>query len=119
VCASCHKLMDPIGVALENFDGIGAFRTQDAGRTVDASGDLDGQPYKDLRGLAALLRKSPEVSACVVKDLLRYATGDASAEQDPLTIEKLTKTFESNGRQLAVLASAVASSDAFRFASNP
>jgi len=119
VCASCHKLMDPIGVALENFDGIGAFRTQDAGRTVDASGDLDGQPYKDLRGLAALLRKSPEVSACVVKDLLRYATGDASAEQDPLTIEKLTKTFERNGRQLAVLASAVASSDAFRFASNP
>jgi hypothetical protein len=119
VCASCHKLMDPIGVAFENFDAIGTFRTQDAGRTVDASGDLDGQPYKDLRGLAALLRKSPEVSSCVVKDLLRYATGDASAEQDPATIDKLTKMFETNGRQLTALASAVATSDGFRFASNP
>ena len=40
-CKTCHTLMDPIGLAFENFDGVGAFRTMDAGQVIDASGDLD------------------------------------------------------------------------------
>ena len=40
VCASCHKVMDPIGFALENFDAVGAWRSRDAGIEIDASGEL-------------------------------------------------------------------------------
>ncbi|MDX2022460.1 MAG: DUF1592 domain-containing protein [Deltaproteobacteria bacterium] len=117
-CASCHKLMDPIGVAFENFDAIGAFRTKDAGREIDASGAIEGKAYRNLPELAAVLRSSPEVAMCVVKDLLRYATADSAAEQDPEVIAELTKTFEANGRQLRDLAAAIATSDSFRFASS-
>ena len=39
-CAGCHKVMDPLGLALENFDAVGAWRTRDAGLPIDASGEL-------------------------------------------------------------------------------
>ena len=45
-CASCHKLMDPLGLALENFDAVGAWRTEDNGERVDTSGQLDRR-YED------------------------------------------------------------------------
>ena len=64
-CASCHGFLDPIGLGLENFDGIGVFRTQDAGQTIDASGTLDGQPFADARGLGAALKNHPNLGICL------------------------------------------------------
>ena len=49
VCASCHKLMDPLGFALENFDAVGAWRTRDAGAPIDASGQLIGRHHGGRR----------------------------------------------------------------------
>ena len=41
-CAACHQVMDPVGLGLENFDGVGAYRTMEVGLPIDASGNLDG-----------------------------------------------------------------------------
>ena len=76
VCASCHKVMDPIGFALENFDAVGAWRTRDAGVPIDASGELaDGTKVDGvvtLRSDAAV----PDVFVqTLTEKLLTYALG--------------------------------------------
>ena len=79
VCASCHKLMDPIGFALENFDAIGSFRTRydDADAVVDSSGILfDGSEFSGTREFQKeLLEHSDWVTHTVTKKLLTYALG--------------------------------------------
>ena len=56
VCASCHARMDPLGFALENFDGVGRWRNEDAGVSIDASGKLpDGTEFEGPAGLSQLL----------------------------------------------------------------
>jgi hypothetical protein len=62
-CAGCHKIMDPIGLTLENFDGAGQFRASENGAQIDASGDLDGKPFKDAVGLGEAIRNSPALRA--------------------------------------------------------
>ena len=57
-CKTCHTLMDPIGLAFENFDGIGSARTMDAGQVIDASGDLDGMAFAGPRELEKLLSQT-------------------------------------------------------------
>jgi hypothetical protein len=115
-CAACHALMDPIGVAFENFDAVGAWREQDNGKPIDASGTFQKQPYQTLPELVALLKRAPDVSACVVRDLYRYATAHEEEEGQMVHLDALTKAFDGGGRKLAPLVSALATSDAFRFA---
>jgi hypothetical protein len=77
VCAACHKTLDPIGFALENFDAVGAWRGQDAGSPIDASGELaDGTKVNGVVELRRALMSHPEnfVSA-VVEKLMVYALG--------------------------------------------
>jgi hypothetical protein len=76
-CASCHKIMDPIGFALENFDGIGRWRTQDNGIPIEASGQLvDGTTMSGPAGLRdALVRYSPQFARNVTENLMTYALG--------------------------------------------
>ena len=74
-CAGCHRFMDPLGLALENFDALGAFRDSDGGQPLDASGDLDGQPFDGPAALAGLVRKHPATAQCLIDHLLQYLTG--------------------------------------------
>src|SRR5436305_8850470 len=61
VCASCHSRMDPLGFALENFDVIGRWRTQDEGGEIDASGKLPGgKTFAGPKGLKELLLSRPD-----------------------------------------------------------
>ena len=77
VCATCHKLMDPIGFGLENFDAIGRWRIDDMGTPIDASGALaDGSEFNgpaELRGLLA--RRQRQFAITVIEKLLTYALG--------------------------------------------
>lgn len=77
VCASCHKIMDPVGFALENFDAVGAWRSQDAGQRIDASGELaDGTKVDGIAGLRKALVSRPELFAnTLTEKLLTYALG--------------------------------------------
>jgi hypothetical protein len=77
VCASCHKIMDPIGFALENFDAVGAWRARDAGVPIDASGELaDGTHVDGVVTLRQALVKHPELFVgTMTEKLLTYALG--------------------------------------------
>jgi hypothetical protein len=75
-CASCHKIMDPIGFALENFDAMGTYRTMDNGAPVDATGQLaDGTPLAGAKDLAQAVAKDADYAICVAKQMLTYAVG--------------------------------------------
>ncbi len=76
-CASCHKIMDPIGFALENFDAVGAWRTEDAGIPIDASGELtDGTHIDGIVALRNAILARPDLFAgTMTEKLLVYALG--------------------------------------------
>jgi hypothetical protein len=76
-CASCHNLMDPLGLSLEKFDAIGRRRAVEAGKPIDAAGGLpDGSTFVDVDGLEAALRRRPELFVgTFTEKLLTYALG--------------------------------------------
>ncbi len=76
-CASCHKVMDPIGFAMENFDAVGAWRSHDAGAPIDASGELaDGSKVDGVVALRQALVSRPDVFVgTLTEKLLTYALG--------------------------------------------
>jgi len=83
-CASCHSLFEPIGLALENFDGIGSWRLQEAGQPIDVSGVLgDGTKIDGVASLRAVLTQHSEQFVRVVtQKLLTYALGRGVEDQD-------------------------------------
>ena len=81
-CAGCHKLMDPLGLALENYDTSGSFRTEDAHKPIDASGVLDNATFKDATGLGKAVHDSPRTTACLVNRVYTYATGRAATANE-------------------------------------
>lgn len=74
-CASCHKVIDPLGFGLENFDAIGAYRTTENGQAVDASGILNGTSFDGPDELVQLVAASEQLAGCVAQQLLTYAVG--------------------------------------------
>jgi Protein of unknown function (DUF1592)/Protein of unknown function (DUF1588)/Protein of unknown function (DUF1595)/Protein of unknown function (DUF1587)/Protein of unknown function (DUF1585) len=75
-CAICHNTMDPLGLAFENYDAIGAYRTMDNGKAVDTSGVLtDGRAFGGAKELATLLANDSRFTRCMVKQALTYAVG--------------------------------------------
>ena len=112
-CKSCHAAMDPLGLGLENFDGIGAFRATEAGKPIDASGDVDGVAFAGPRDLAVALKNHPDSAACIAKHAYRYATGHLEgAGEDPVLIT-LAKGFKDNGYQFRALVEGVVKSAGF------
>jgi hypothetical protein len=75
MCAGCHKIIDPIGLALENFDAAGVYRTAENGAVIDTKGTIDGVTFEGATGLGKVLRKHPAVTSCLVQRLSGYATG--------------------------------------------
>lgn len=114
-CATCHDLVDPLGLALEHFDTLGAWRADDRGLMLDVSGQLDGQPFEDLGGLIATLREDPVVEACMVRQLYRYATGHVEKiETDEPAVLALAETFADVEGDLFEFVPAMVASTAFR-----
>ena len=115
-CAGCHSLMDPIGLAFENFDALGVYRATDDGHELDTSGDIDGMAFQDPRELAVLLRGLPGVNECLVRQLYRYAVAHVETAGENPVIVGLTQQFESSGRRFPELLRSVVVSDGFRYA---
>jgi Protein of unknown function (DUF1588)/Protein of unknown function (DUF1592)/Protein of unknown function (DUF1585) len=90
-CASCHARMDPLGFGLENFDAIGAWRTQDGKFPIDPSGTLpDGRSFKDPHELEAILKLDRNAFAkCVTEKLLTYALGRGLEPFDKPSVTKI------------------------------
>ena len=111
-CAGCHKLMDPIGLALENFDGAGGFRSDENGAPIDASGDLDGIKYKDAAGLGTALHDNSNATSCLVTRLYGYASGHMPVKSEAPWLGYLNKHFAADGYRLPELMRRIAVSDA-------
>ena len=112
VCAGCHKITDPIGLALENFDGSGQFRESEKGAVIDASGDLDGKSFKDAIGLGQALHDHPGVPACLVKRAYTYASGGKIRRDDDPLLKYFNERFAADGYRLPNLMRTIALSDA-------
>jgi len=91
LCASCHSRMDPLGFALENFDAIGAWRTQDGTSPIDAAGTLpDGRSFKGPKELEGILRKDRDAfTRCLTEKLLTYALGRGLERYDQPTTKAI------------------------------
>ena len=113
-CAGCHLITDPIGLALENFDGAGRFREMENGAALDLSGELDGELYDDTDGLALAMRDHPKLSNCLVNRLYAYGTGGpVSLRRDRDIIHWFENRFVANGYKLSALLRELALSEAF------
>ncbi|MGE3333960.1 MAG: DUF1592 domain-containing protein [Rhodospirillaceae bacterium] len=113
VCAGCHKIMDPMGLALENFDGEGSFRTTEKGAVIDASGTLDGKPFKDVVGLGKALHDHPAITSCLVKRAYSYATGSPTTNNDRPLLAYFNTRFGEEGYRVPDLMRTIALSSAF------
>jgi hypothetical protein len=88
VCAACHSTIDPYGFSLENYDAVGAFRTESGGQTVNASAKLpDGTTWEGASGLAATLRADPATAWCMVSKLYTYGMGRPMTPLDDAELE--------------------------------
>jgi hypothetical protein len=121
-CASCHVRMDGVGLALENFDAMGAYRTTDQGLPIDASGEVtlpDGVAQFDgLGGLNQLVLDRPELHNCWVRSLYRHATGHYESEADEQALLDVDTEFATSNYRLKQLLVEIVTSDAFRYVDN-
>jgi Protein of unknown function (DUF1592)/Protein of unknown function (DUF1588)/Protein of unknown function (DUF1595)/Protein of unknown function (DUF1585) len=112
-CAGCHKIMDPIGLALENFDGVGQYRATENGAAIDPSGELDGTKFGDTASLGQAMHDNASASACLVNSVYRYGAGRDFDPGEKDWQKYLQDQFAANGYRLPDLLKLIATSDAF------
>jgi hypothetical protein len=137
-CASCHRLMDPIGFGFEHFDAIGRYREQEmipvpgrrggggggSGRggpppvplEIDARGEIAGLPNSNFSGakqLGTILAESPVCQECIVRQMFRYSYGRLETASDETTIDRLYEQFTASGFKFKSLLVALVESPEF------
>lgn len=119
-CANCHKLIDPIGLGFENYDPIGAYRTEDGPSEVDATGeiieagaDVEG-PFVGAIELSQKLGNSQAVADCMTNQWFRFALGRIEAKDDACALQAIYQGFADSNRNVRTLISQLVLSDAFR-----
>jgi hypothetical protein len=113
-CAGCHKITDPIGLGMENYDAIGQFRAEENGALIDASGTFDNKPYKDAIELGQLLRNSPAVPTCVVRRAFEYGVGRTATTGEQDWLKQLNQRFADDKYAFPALLRRIATSKAFQ-----
>jgi hypothetical protein len=116
VCASCHKTMDPIGLALENFDAVGAWRTRDAGGPLDVSGELaDGTKVKGVVDLRNAIASRPEMFAgTLAGKLLIYALGRGLDYRDMPAVRAIVREAAQKNYKMSSLIMGIVRSTPFQ-----
>ena len=120
-CTSCHRVIDPLGLALEPFDATGKFRVKDGGTVVDASGVLfDGTSINGPAGLrAALLRHQDAFLLSFTRSLMTYALGRRVEAADMPAVRKIIRAAEAQNYKMSAFINGVIQSDAFQMARMP
>ena len=116
VCATCHDVMDPIGLGLENFDAVGKWRTREPGGEIDAHGQLaDGTAIDGAAALREALSANPEQFARVFTEkLLTYALGRGLEAYDMPTVRRIVREAKGDDYSFSALVKGVAASVPFR-----
>ena len=119
VCASCHKLMDPIGISLENFDAVGAWRTREPNGAIDASGQLsDGTQITGVVTLREALMRRPDVFVgTLTEKLLTYALGRGLDDQDMPAVRRIVREAAEHDDKFSSLILGIANSVPFQMRS--
>ena len=112
-CAGCHRITDPVGLGLENFDTVGVFRTTENGATIDTSGDLDGVPFQNPADLGQAMHDNPAATSCVVNRFYEYAVRRAVVKGERDWLSSLNQQFAQDGYHVPALMRRIAISDAF------
>lgn len=120
-CAGCHVVMDAIGLGLENYDGIGSYRTSDEYGTINPAGEIpaaDGTgaklPFAGVNELAALLASDPRILSCTVEKMLTFGMGRSFGAADHALKQSLAITSDAYGGHLRAVVESIVMSQVFR-----
>ena len=117
VCASCHSRIDPLGFALENYDGLGRWRTEDSGKPIDNRGELpDGTKIDGPERLKkVLLERKAQFLRHVTSKLMGYALGRGLTAGDACTVDRIVDQLESQEYRSQALIREIVLSVPFRY----
>jgi len=118
-CGGCHRLMDPIGLGLENFDGAGGWRTAESGAKIDASGSFNDVAYTTAAGLDQAIGNSQAAESCLISRVYAYGTSKMTGPSDQELLKRVQQQFVSQGRQYPALIKLIATSPEFFQLSEP
>ena len=116
VCAGCHRLTDPVGFALENYDAVGRWRTTDAGTPIDSSGALfDGTAFRGVDGLQTAILSHPDLFVRTLSEkLLTFATGRGVEYYDAPAIRKVVRDSSAQDYRFSSIVMGIVNSVPFR-----
>jgi mono/diheme cytochrome c family protein len=117
LCSSCHSRMDPLGLALENFDALGVWRDTEKAQPIDASGELiTGEKFKDFRDLRRIIatERKQDFYRCVAQKMLVYALGRGIDYYDEYTLDQLVERLSANDGKYQELIYGIIHSSAFQ-----
>jgi hypothetical protein len=119
-CAACHRLMDPVGFCLENFDAIGRWRTEDSGHPIDATGELpSGERCDGPDGLKKLLlERKDDFARHFTTKLLGYALGRGLVEKDYCEVDRIATALQDNDYKAQALVWGIITSPPFTMRGN-
>ena len=115
-CAGCHRLTDPIGFALENYDAVGRWRTMEAGDAIDASGTMyDGTDFRGVAGLQKAILNRPEMFVTTLSEkLLTFAIGRGVAYYDAPALRKIVRDTSAQDYRFSSIVMGIVNSTPFR-----
>ena len=122
VCSSCHDRMDPLGLALENFNAMGLWREQEFGEAVDVKGRLiTGEPFNDIRELKRILARDrrEDFYHCLTEKLMIYALGRGLDHRDVESVDQIVARLDASGGRPSALLQAIVESAPFQRRRNP
>ena len=122
LCSSCHNRMDPLGLALENFNALGMWRETERGQPIDAAGKLiTGETFKDIRDVKKVLVANHQSAfyECLTEKLLTYALGRGLQYYDTETLDQIVHRLEGSNGKFSALLTGIIESAPFQKRRNP
>src|SRR5262249_4886982 len=117
MCASCHSRMDPLGLALENFNALGIYREKERVNAIDASGRfITGETFNNIKELKRILieNRRQDFYRCLSEKMLTYALGRGLDYYDVATVDNLVERLESSGGKASQLLMGIVESTPFQ-----
>ena len=117
LCSSCHQRMDPLGLAMENFNALGSWRDMDARQPIEPAGQLvTGEKFADVRELKRVLRRDRkmDIYQCLTEKMLTYALGRGLEYYDVHTVDAIAADLDREGGKMSVLLTGIVESAAFQ-----
>jgi hypothetical protein len=118
-CAGCHKIMDPVGLAMENFDSAGGFRSMENDTPIVTGGEIDGMKFDDAIGFTKAIHDHPQAPVCLVNRMYSFGTGRAATKDEAEWLNYQVKQFAASGYKVPELMRRIAGSKAFYRISTP